>query len=179
MQLLLKGPAVVRGPAAPPSPVMGPDIASALVLDAAVSLTPVTSPVIASALMICPVVVTGPVVAPTPVMDPVVALTFLKNPVVTLNLLTGVTTLTVKPVIIPIPVISHTVQPENPPLPISVAPIRKMQKCLQKSKCLAKKEGYKFREDEGGANTKQLMCNQSDSMTGRDGAKTHPLPNHI
>ena len=32
---------------------------------------------------------------------------------------------------------------------------------------------------EGGANTKQLMCNQSDSMTGRDGAKTHPLPNHI
>jgi len=71
MQLLLKGPAVVRGPAAPPSPVMGPDIASALVLDAAVSLTPVTSPVIASALMTCPVVVTGHVAQPESTPMPV------------------------------------------------------------------------------------------------------------
>lgn len=71
MQWLLKDPAVVRGPAAPPSPVTGPDVASALMMDAAVSLTPVTRPVTASALTMCPVLVTGHVAQPENTSVPV------------------------------------------------------------------------------------------------------------
>jgi len=124
------------------------------------TLGPAEAPTLVTDPVISPTLAQSSAAAPTPVMGPVVALTFLKNPVVTLNLLTGVTTLTVKPVIIPIPVISHTVQLENPPLPISVAPIRKMQKCLQKSKCLAKREAYKLGEedDEDGAGPSQIRA---------------------
>lgn len=45
-----------------------------------------------------------------------------------------------------IPVVSPTVQSENQPVSVSVAPIRKIKKRLWKSQCLAKRKASKFRD---------------------------------
>lgn len=65
-----------------------------------------------------------------------------------------------------IPVASATVQPENQMMPVSVASINKMKKCLQRSEHLTKREAILFREeDEDGSGASQRQGEEGETDT--------------
>lgn len=103
-------------------------------------------------------------------MSPEISWMFLTDPVVTLALVMGSagdTNLTTSPLVTPIPVTSPTLQAENQTVPVSVVPLSKMEKCLQKSEHLAKRKAYKFgeEEDEDGVGPSQKQEEEEQTET--------------
>lgn len=103
-------------------------------------------------------------------MSPAVALTFVTDPAITLTILmgpAGAVILITSLVVTPIPVTSPTLQAENQTVPVSVVPLSKMEKCLQKSEHLAKRRAYKFgeEEDEDGVGPSQKQEEEEQTET--------------